>query len=264
MKIKTLISFCILLLGAACNARAFPAPQPTAVPTAPEILASPTVASLSQSLSLASESFNESGSAPVYAIAAQIPYLQGSTDPRVETFNARLKQVAETDIDVFRKDILANQPPTPIVAGSSYDLRYQQIGQRGEVWSVKFDVMIFVDGAAHPGHYSITVNYDLGQGRELALDDLFLPNSNYLQVIADYCKAELSKRDIGFQDVMFNSGADPKPENYQRWNISNDGLIVTFDEYQVAAYAAGPQTVTVPFSALQSVINPQGALTLFQ
>jgi hypothetical protein len=40
-------------------------------------------------------------------------------------------------------------------------------------------------------------------------------------------------------------------------------LLITFDEYQVAAYAAGPQTVVVPYSELKGLIDPQGALGNF-
>ena len=36
--------------------------------------------------------------------------------------------------------------------------------------------------------------------------------------------------------------------------------MITFDEYQVAPYAAGPQEVTVPYGALQAVIHRQGPL----
>jgi hypothetical protein len=53
----------------------------------------------------------------------------------------------------------------------------------------------------------------------------------------------------------------PTPENYRNWNIATDGLMITFDEYQVAAYAAGPQTVVVPYSELQAVIDPASPLT---
>jgi hypothetical protein len=52
-------------------------------------------------------------------------------------------------------------------------------------------------------------------------------------------------------------------ENYRNWNITPDGLMITFDEYQVAPYAAGPQTVTVPYSELRGLINPEGVLKQF-
>jgi hypothetical protein len=258
-KVPYLFGF-VLSITLACSTMAFPAPDPTAAPTFTPTLKP---ASLSEGLVLGSTPFSESKDGPVYTITAQIPQLQGSNDPRVEAFNAHLEQIVQSNIDQFRNDILTNQPIQPFAAGSSYDLKYTLIGQQGEVWSIKFEVMYYYDGAAHPGHNSITVNYDLGQGRELTLNDLFQPGSNYLQVIADKCKAQLSTRDIGFEDEIFNSGADPLPENYQRWNLSPDGLIVTFDEYQVAPYAAGSQTVLIPFAELIPLANPQGALTVF-
>ncbi len=82
-----------------------------------------------------------------------------------------------------------------------------------------------------------------------------------LDKIANYCIAQLKTRNIGFE--AFTSGAQPTPENYGNWNITPDGLLITFDEYQVAAYAAGPQEVVVPYTELQSVIDPHGPLQGF-
>ena len=280
MKTFFLYIFCVVLIAAlACSSTSFPAPDPTAVPPMPQSVLPtevvftpiPTLTAvaptsmpspLSQSLVLQSSPFNETGNGPVYAITAQVPFLQGSDDPRIVGFNIRLSELVQNEVNQFRSEILANQPVVPIMAGSSLDVKYTLIGQRGEIWSLKFDLYFYYDGAAHPGSYSITSNYDLEHGREITLDELFLPNSNHLQVIADYCNVQLSTRDIGFD--MFQNGADPLPENYQRWNLSDEGFVITFDEYQVAPYAAGPQTVIAPFSELQSIINPQGALVSFK
>jgi hypothetical protein len=137
-------------------------------------------------------------------------------------------------------------------------VKYALSFQCADLFSINFDISFYASGAAHPGHYSITVNYDLGQSKELALSDLFLPNSNYLETISSYCIAELGKQP--FFEGPFAEGAQPTPENYHNWNITPDGLLITFDEYQVAPYAAGPQKVTVPYSALQTLINTQGPL----
>jgi len=217
---------------------------------------------LSQSLTLLSMPSNESGNGSTYTIAAQIPYLQGSDDSRVIALNGRFKEIVQKEVDQFKTDV-AGLPAAPMGAGSSLNLGYTLIGQRSDVWSVKFDAAVYIDGAAHPNHYSVVLNYDLERGREIALDDLFLPSSNYLQVIADYCKAQLAKRDIGF-DASQSGGADSLPENYKLWNLSNEGLVVTFGVYQVASGAAGQQTVVVPFFELKGVSNPQGALSFFQ
>ena len=39
---------------------------------------------------------------------------------------------------------------------------------------------------------------------------------------------------------MFPDGAEPRPENYQVWNFDFNGLLITFDQYQVMPYAYGP------------------------
>ena len=225
--------------------------------TLPTILP-PTTPPLVEPIELKSSPFNEESQSPVYTITAQIPYLDGSTDASVQAFNTAFKNIVDGEVAAFRGG-MAEMPLTPISAGSSLDIQHELVSQQGSIWSIKFNIMGYADGAAHPYHYSITVNYDLANSRELILDDLFLPNSNYLQVISDYCKVQLSARDIGFTDG-FAQGADPVPENYRNWNISNEGLVITFDEYQVAAYAVGAQTVVIPFSELGQVVNLQGPL----
>ncbi|MFS8085155.1 MAG: RsiV family protein, partial [Acidobacteriota bacterium] len=46
--------------------------------------------------------------------------------------------------------------------------------------------------------------------------------------------------------------------NYKAWVITKKGLWIVFDPYQVASYAAGPQTVLVPYSVLKDIIKPDG------
>lgn len=234
-------------------------PIPTLTSAAPTL--PPPTPMLSQTVSVQSSPFSDTGGAPVYTITAQIPTLQGSSDPRVTNFNTLIEQIIQDEIDQFKTDVLAFASNPPIAAGSSFDLQYSIIGQRADIWSIKLEIYVYSDGAAHPNGYSRTLNYDLSNGREITLDELFLSGSNYLQALSDFCKTQLSARDIGFE--MFSGGANPLAENYQRWNISAEGLVITFDAYQVAAYAAGPQLVTIPFSELQSIINPQGALAVF-
>jgi hypothetical protein len=280
MKTNKLFLLTVLFMTTlACSLTGAPTPEPVilSVPvTAPSIALTftpiptftqapptnpPPTPMLSQALVMQSTPFSESSNAPAYAITAQIPFLQGSDDARVTALNVLLNQIVQNQVDQFRSDTLANASNPPITGGSSLDVQYSIIGQRADVWSIKFDISFYADGAAHPGHSSMTLNYDLASGREIPLNELFLSSSNYLQVISDACKAELTVRDIAFD--MFSAGADPLPENYQRWNISDEGLIITFDEYQVAPYAAGPQIVVIPFPVLQGVLNLQSAAGLF-
>jgi hypothetical protein len=56
------------------------------------------------------------------------------------------------------------------------------------------------------------------------------------------------------------TGAAPIRENYRVWNITGDGLLVTFEEYQIAPYAAGPQQVLLLKGDLTGYLNPEGPL----
>jgi len=242
-----------------------PAPSQTFTPIPTITSVPPTATStvlISQQVSLTFIPIDESDPGngyPQYTIKAQIPQLTGSGDPRVLAFNQLVNNRLTNEINIWRQSF-RQLPITSVSYGSSLELRYALISQIGDLWSFKFDFWFYSDGAAHPGLNSITMTYDLGQGRELALGDLFLPNVNYLEVISNYCVNELRKRP--YSDSFFLNGADPTPENYRNWNIAPDGLLITFDEYQVAPYAAGPQQVTVPYNELTSVINYQGPLAM--
>jgi len=122
--------------------------------------------------------------------------------------------------------------------------------------SVLFYVDGYVTGAVHPFHYSYALNYDLENARVVGLSELFLPGTDYLGVIARYCLEDLKRQGV----LEWEEGALPAPENYQRWNITPDGLLIGFDEYTVAPYASGPHAVLVPYRVLRELIDPQGLL----
>jgi hypothetical protein len=247
----------ILFLQTACGtlATASTAAPMSAVPMS-------TTIPLSQQVILTFISFREEGQAPVYTISAQTPMLSGTEDARIQAFNEAVSELIQHEIGYFRKNVLAQMPVQRVSTGSTFDTKYVVIFQGGAIWSLRFDFSGYADGAAHPYHYSLTYNYDLEQGKALSLEELFPADSDYLGPLSRYCIAELSKRDIGFYGG-FQQGAEPTPDNYRNWNITLSGLLITFDEYQVAPYVAGPQTVTVPYSELITLINPKGPLAMF-
>jgi len=249
----------ILTILTACSTFAAPA-TPTAVPS-PTPAPTATPLPLYQQVKLTSVPAQETGASPDYKITTQTPSLTGSDDPRLKTFNDEMAAIVKSAVDDYR-DKMKSFGPAPIQAQSTFDLKYEQTAPAGNIFSIKFTMEGYVAGMAHPYHVIRSANFDLEKGKDIALSDLFTANSDYLKTIANYCSDELSKRDIGFTD-MFKQGADPTPDNYQEWNIASDGLVITFNEYQVAPYVSGPQTVTVPYSELKSLVDPKGPLAGF-
>ncbi|MDQ5844493.1 MAG: RsiV family protein, partial [Acidobacteriota bacterium] len=116
--------------------------------------------------------------------------------------------------------------------------------------------------------YSEVVNFDLKTGKPLKLADLFNPGSKFLQAISTYSIQDLKKQsteklDSLLDDDWIQRGAGPKADNYKSWSITRKGLGIYFDSYQVGPYAAGPQRVVVPYSALKDIIKPDGPIAQF-
>lgn len=256
--ILAITSFLVLLM-LACNATfTYGNPTPTVEP--PTSVPTATSMPLSTQVTLVSQPYIESNQEPAFTITAQTPQLSGSDDPRVLAFNQTLHDLVQEEIDVFRQEFM-NAPVVEVSAGSFLEISHTLAAQYDDIWSFKFVFFFYSNGAAHPGDYSMTLNYDLDQGRGLALADLFVSNSGYLEAISEYCITELGKQP--FFDGAFTSGADPTVENYRNWNITPEGLMITFDTYQVAPGAAGPQVVVVPYGQLSAMIDPHGPLAGF-
>jgi hypothetical protein len=67
----------------------------------------------------------------------------------------------------------------------------------------------------------------------------------------------------GLTSEEIEKGAAAKADNYQGWTLTKKGLGIEFDPYQVGPYAAGPQSVLVPYSNLKDIINPEGPIGQF-
>jgi hypothetical protein len=245
----------------ACSLEAAPA----ASPSAPTTTAAPPTATLSSTeaplalggvLVLSSDVVSETSAAPPYTLNATIPILEGSADPRVTHFNELTAAIVREKVDAF-KQFTAELPDPPITAGSFLDVSYAVVSPPGELVSMRFDETGYSDGAAHPYHVSTTFNYHLGYGQVVTLAQLFLPAVDHLGVLAGYCQQELRRT---LADFVFEAGAEPTAENYSNWNITAEGLFIIFNEYQVAPYAAGRQSVLIPFEKLRPMLDPQGPL----
>ena len=216
---------------------------------------------------LVSKQIKENDKKLMYEVSAQYPQLNGGNNPNFEKFNQTARALVTTKVAGFKKDMQPAEGEEARPEGSmasNLNIAYTLILAQDDLISVKFDVGSYYQGAAHPNSYSDVINYDLKNGKQLKLSDLFKPGAKYLQAIADYSIADLKKHtDKGLIAEEIEKGAAPQSKNYDRWNIMKTGIGVTFDAYQVGPYAAGPQFVMVPYSVLKDIINPEGPVAQF-
>lgn len=217
------------------------------------------------------KSVKENNKKLMYEIDVQYPQLTGGNNPNFEKFNAAARSLVMNNVAGFKKQMIpvaGEEPPPEGSMGSDLGIGYTIALAQDDLISVHFGIGSYYQGAAHPNSSTATLNYDFKNGKALKLPDLFKPGSKYLQTISTYCVADLKKQSkekgSGLLDGVFADGAAPKAENYEGgWTITKRGLGIYFDAYQVGPYAAGPQFVMVPYSALKDLIKPDGPLAGF-
>jgi hypothetical protein len=192
-----------------------------------------------------------------YTVDVTFPQLEG--DGRAAKFNQSAQNLVSKDVDEFKHVFEDEIKEEENSLGSSLEMNYEMTFAGPNFLSVLFDVSSFMAGAAHPNSHTLVLNYDLKAGKVLALSDLFKADSDYLKVISDYCVRSLTKRKVGDPDGL-KRGAGTKIENFRGWNVLPRGMLISFDAYQVASYAEGPQEVFIPIAVLKSNADPAGPL----
>src|SRR5690349_206429 len=217
---------------------------------------------------LVAKQIKESNKKLNYEIDAHYPQLTGGSNPNFEKFNQVARGFVTKPVADFKKNVTpkeGDEPPPEGSMGSNIGVSYVVALAQDDLISVEFDLEDYYQGAAHPNTFSEVVNYDLKNGKQLKLADLFKPGAKYLPAIANYCIADLKKqaKDKGLEASEIENDAETNAKNYRSWTITRKGLGVNFDAYQVGPYAVGPQLVVVPYSALKDVINPEGPVGQF-
>ena len=225
---------------------------------------------LSSGSELINKQIKESNKKLMYEISVQYPQLSTSANPNSEKFNQTVSASITKKVAGFKKEMAPHpddEPRPENSMGSDLNISYDVALAQDDLMSIDFSMSSYYQGAAHPNAFSEAINFDLKNGKQLKLSDLFKPGAKYLATISSYCISDLKKqskaKDNVLDDSSIQSGAGPTAKNYESWTITKRGLGINFDPYQVGPYAAGPQFVLVPYSALKDLINPEGPIAQF-
>lgn len=112
-------------------------------------------------------------------------------------------------------------------------------------------------GAAHGMPIKKYAHIDLKTGKFYQLKDLFQPGANYVtkisKIIGDKIKNE-DQYSYVFPDTYKGIKAD------QPFFISEGALNLYFEPYEIAPYAAGFPTFTIPFQEINGIVHKNGDL----
>jgi len=162
--------------------------------------------------------------------------LKKSTLADVKDFGADINGdwYNETDIDLFSK--------TP----TTYTLSDTSSGYTG---------------GAHGYHAVGFTNYDIQTQNKLTLDDLFISDYNqtlHTVALSHYRLSQGLKSNQSLIDDGWFENSFRLAENFA---ITSRGLYFFYNSYEIKSYAAGFTKFMLPYSKLNTIIDPKGALS---
>ncbi len=161
----------------------------------------------------------------------------------------------EREVATFKQE--AAPEPESAAGAWTLDIGYTVERNDDHFLAVLFSLSSYT-GGAHGSHGFLTRNFLLPDGAHVDLAQV-LDGSAGLARLSTLAVADLKKQLLtpdGMTDAdWIQRGAGPAWSNFETFLLLPDALRLEFPQYQVAAYAAGPQQVTVPLSALSGVLR---------
>jgi len=188
------------------------------------------------------------------------PQLQSGFDPSVmEAFNLAVASSVHLVLDEYEQavaDLSKDAPDT-----ESYP------------WSYRLDVIPIYDsatlinavgsgseytGGAHPNAIYANTLFDVASQKTIPVADLFIDPKAALTFLSEKSIEKLKTQNEIMQfseEEWIGRGAGEDWLNFQFSHFSSEGFVIEFPPYQVAAYAAGPQSVTCSMDEIRPLLK---------
>lgn len=181
----------------------------------------------------------------------------------LKSFNNMIKTENDSLFKIFIKEFMPGYEEIQEYGYNEFmEYTYQiepEIFKADSIISIRY-LHYYYSGGAHGNSFYSVMNYDLLDGKDIRLADLFKNKKGYLKLISDEAidrLKTLSSQDEYplTDDDWIKEGAAPLVENFEAWNITDSTLVLSFAPYQVASFAAGPQIVEIPLELLREKLN---------
>lgn len=209
--------------------------------------------------SVETKNTTESNDENRYDINVDLPIVKNVDNS--EEVNVFIKEKVDEVVNKFKNNIAEGDVPFDFdnEMKSGLWIKYEKHLLNENYLSLRIVISEYFIGAAHPSNYSFALNYNLKDLSEIELSDIFSVNQEkYLARLSDLALIDLVNQsedlDISLGPGMLKSGTEPKLENFDNFNLSEDGIVFNFDQYQVAPYAAGEFHVMISYEELNDMM----------
>ena len=157
----------------------------------------------------------------------------------VPPVDVRIEDEVKTLISNFKSDVSGlNSSPEKFELSINFDSVYIS----SDIISALMYETTY-SGGAHPGTLIVGLNFRPSDAKHLTVDDALVLVGLSLDKLSQKASQELSEK-LG--EGFFHEGTEAKIENFATFVIDAGHVTFVFEPYQVAAYAAGPQQLSLP------------------
>lgn len=207
-----------------------------------------------RSLSYASIVKLAEGIDPSYSLDVEHPQFTGLGREHDSALNESVEQFVSNEISLF-ESMLTSSNIEAAEAPNNLTLRYRVLNADERFVSVEFIRSSYVSGAAHPDIKAVTLNWIPTQKIVIEGGELFKPGSAYLERLSDLAREKLAlNHDLAATASLWEEGLAPTRENYGVLGVRGDSLIVFFNPYQIAPYAAGIIEISIPLHEINDIV----------
>lgn len=182
-------------------------------------------------------------------IDLKYPAMDGADD-----FNAIVRQHVTAMADKFRKQSPKTASTEYPNYGAYLNGTYTAQVLKNSIITVLFNYDEYIPPAVHPWGLMASINYDTRQHRVLALSDLFLPNSNYVERLSRISIDTLNQ-DVNASEEAIRQGAGPVAKNFGVFTLTETELVLHFQQYQVAPGVVPSEEVVIPLTDLAPLLR---------
>ena len=197
-----------------------------------------------------------------YAVYAKYPQFKLNNLNNYQTqihINQLLIDIATEQITSFKNEVSLSRDANNYTNKLKFMLFITHTTEPtgSSIISVPFEVSIF-NATYRSKTYNLTFNYDILEDKMLMLEDLFKPDSDYLQILSKMARDDLKKQ---FKDSSFwpliEKGTEPEEENFKIFSLNTDSLFLFFNSPQVAPPKGRTRVVRIYLKDIQSLFKEQ-------
>ncbi len=122
-----------------------------------------------------------------------------------------------------------------------------------DIFTVAMDSYRFM-GGAHPNSYRAIFNFDLQNGTILQIEDIVSDISAFRKAAEqEFRNVQGLEESVSFQEAGFFMKEFKASTQFA---LTENGLLLYYNTYEIAPYAAGPTEILISYEDLAGILNP--------